>query len=248
MNKRDLFKIIFGKECVSDEELWNAGFGDCGREKIEVESKNISQYKKYKLGLLRIKMLNKIENISTNWVDLPEKQKYQIEVIMKIIAYAVISLKEYVIVCNITGATIKFLRKLGYDVFSSDDTAWIYLYNARKVDFVTGYLTAETAENLSNFINNYILYSFLTEKKNEGKQYVLIPVDSIPIREGLNIEEKKTFANDVLKQLGLEFDLETFIEIHSSESLAFIDLRNFVIAKRLQTKQLEPLNKYLAVK
>ena len=93
MNKRDLFKIIFGKECVSDEELWNAGFGDCGREKIEVESKNISQYKKYKLELLRRKMLNRIENISTNWVDLPEKQKYQIEAIMKIIAYAVISLK-----------------------------------------------------------------------------------------------------------------------------------------------------------
>lgn len=250
MDKRNLFTIIFGKECVSDEELWDAGFGECGR-KIEVEMENISQYSKYKQELLRRKMLNRIGNIETNWVDLPKKQKEQIEVIMKIIAYAVISLEDCVTVNNITGTTVQFLKKLGYDVWSRDNSGWINLDNARiarKVEPVTEYLTAETAENLSNYINKYVLYSFLTEKQKKGKKYVIISTSSIPIRQSFDIEEEKTLAIDILEQLGLEFDLETFITSHSCESLAFIALRHFGIAERMQTKQLEPLKKYLMVK
>lgn len=246
MDKRNLFTIIFGKECVSDEELWNAGFGEC-RRKIEVEIENISQYSKYKQELLWRKMLNRIGNIRTSWVDLPEKQKEQIEVVMKIIAYAVISLEDCVTVRNVTGTTIQFLQKLGYDAWGSSNSGWINLYNARKAELVTEYLTAETAENLSNFINKYVLYNFLTEKKNEGKQYVIIPTADIPIRHCFRIEEEKALENDTLEQLGLEFDLETFVTSHSCKSLAFIDLRNFGIAEGMQTKQLEPLKKYLAV-
>lgn len=245
MDKRSLFTIIFGKECVSDEELWDAGFGDCGR-KIEVEIENISQYSKYKRELLWRKMLNQIGDIETSWINLPKKQKEQIEVIMKIIAYAVISLKDCVTVNNITGTTLQFLQKLGYNAWGSSHSGWINLYNAQKVELVTGYLTAETAENLSNAINKYVLNSFLKEKKKEGKQYVIIPTDSIHIRQDLSIEEEKALTNDILEQLGLEFDLETFVTFHSCESLAFIDLRHFGIAEGMQT-QLEPLKKYLAV-
>lgn len=246
MDKRNLFTIIFGKECVSDEELWNAGFGECGK-KIEVGAENILQYSKYKQEWLWEKMLNRIGNIRTSWVDLPEKQKEQIEVVMKIIAYAVFSLKDCVTVDNITGTTIQFLQKLGYDVWDSSNSAWIHLYNARKVEPVTEYLTAERAENLSNFINKYVLYSFLTQKKKEGKQYVIIPTADIPIRQCLNIEETKVLTNDILEQLSLEFDLETFVTSHSCKTLVFINLRHFGIAEKMQTKQLEPLKKYLAV-
>ena len=189
MDKRNLFTIIFGKECVSDEELWDAGFRDCGR-KIEVEIKNISQYSKYKQELLWRKILNRIGNIETNWVNLPEKQKEQIEVVMKLVEYAVISLKDCVTVHNITSTTLQFLQKLGYYTWGNSDSSWIYLYNARKIEFVTEYLTAETAENLSNAINKYVLYSFLTEKKKEGKEYVIIPTASIPVRQNLFVEKK----------------------------------------------------------
>lgn len=246
MDKRSSFTIIFGKECVSDEELWDAGFGDCER-KIEVEIENISQYSKYKRELLWRKMLNRIGNIETNWVDLPKKQKEQIEVIMKIIAYAVISLKDCVTVNNITGTTLQFLQKLGYNAWGSSHSGWINLYNAQKVQLVTGYLTAETAENLSNAINKYVLNSFLKEKKKEGKQYVFIPTDSIHIRQDLSIEEEKALTNDILEQLGLEFDLETFVTSHSCKSLAFIALRHCGSAEGMQIKQLESLKKYLTV-
>lgn len=246
MDKRNIFTIIFGKECVSDEELWNAGFGESGR-KLEVEIENVLQCSEYKQELFWKKMLNRKENISTNWVDLPEKQKEQIEVIMKIIVYAVISLEDTVTVKNITETTIQFLQKLGYDAWSSSGYGWIKLYNARKVELTTKYLTAETAENLSNFINQYALYSFLVEKKKEGKQYAIIPTTDIPVRRCLSAEEEITLAKDVLEQLSLEFDLETFITLHSCKPLVFIDLRNFDIEGVTKTKQLEPVKKYLPV-
>lgn len=247
MDRRRIFTIIFRKESVSDEELWNAGFG-LFQSKIETGAKNILQYSKYKKNILHKQFLNKIEYVKTSWVKLPKEQKNQIEVIMKIIAYAVISLKDVVTVYNATGTTLQLLEELGYDIWRSGDTTWIKWNEVRKTEAETKYLTAYTAKNLSNFINQYVLYNFLVCKWIQGKQYVIIPVTDIPIQDSPGIETTITaLANDVLEHLGLEFDLETFVTSHGCKPLAFIDLRLFGSIEEKQMKQLEPLNNYLPV-
>lgn len=69
MDRRQIFTIIFGKECVSDEELWNFGFGSC-KGKIEVESKNISHFNDYKIDIIRNYFLKYVSNNPLVFIDL----------------------------------------------------------------------------------------------------------------------------------------------------------------------------------
>lgn len=242
--KQKILKVIFGKENVQDEELWNAGFGICG-DLIEVGSENISQYGKYKNNLLREKILSKVERIKTSWVKLPDGQKDQIEVIMKIIAYGSISLNDCVTVKNVTGATIQFLQNLGYDAWGSNEASWIWirLDKAEKAKDDTRYLTAETALTLSNYINTYLLFSFLEDKKSEGKDYVIIPIEDIP----QGYDKTKQNACAILENLNLDFDLDTLVSSHNHNSLVFIDLRHVCLMEENHKKRLEPLKNYLMV-
>lgn len=238
--KQKILKVIFGKENVQDEELWNAGFGLCG-DLIEVESENISQYGKYKNNLLWERILSKVGRVKTSWVKLPNRQKDQIEAVMKIIAYGAVSLKDCVTVENMTGTTIQFLRKLGYEAWGSNEAGWIKLDVAEKAIDDTRYLTAETALTLSNFINTYILASFLEDKKSEGKNYVIVPIADIP--KGYDETKQSTCA--ILESLNLDFDLDTLVSSHNRNSLVFIDLRHVCLMEENQKKRLEPLKHYL---
>ena len=246
MNERQIFTVIFGKENASDEELWNAGFGRCER-KIEVESENIINYSRYKQDFLWKNILHKFgKSVKTDWVKLPKKQKEQVDMVMKLIAYSVFSAEDGLTVENISSSTINFLNRLGYKAWSSGDKGWIYLDDAKKSLIESGeYLTAETAETLSNLINSMVLYNFLQEKKEAGLQFVIIPTANIP--RGITMDKKliNDLSGEVLQKLGVEFDLYTFIEFHTHQQLTFIDLTNFDFNKEVQTKELESLKRYL---
>lgn len=239
MDKRQLLKIIFGKEEVSDEELWDAGFALSFRNKIEVESKNISQYGKYKEEKLQEKFLKKMERVKTSWVELPNSTKDQIEVIMKMILYVAISLEDNAVtVQNVTEATLLFFQKLGYCAWGSRGSAWISWDEIKKVENETKYLTAKTVNALSNLINLYLLSSFLEAKKIAGKKYVIIPVTDILIASECNL-------NSIMENLSLDFDSETLVTAHDCKPLVFIDLRNYSVKKEMQMRRLEHLNRYL---
>ena len=241
MNKRQIFTVIFGRENVSDEELWNAGYGDAGI-KIEVAPENISNYIQYKRQFLLEQTLRGIKYIKTSWVELPEKQAEQIDVVMKLIAYAVLSLNGYcVTVRNMTKTTETYLHKLGYVVRGGYQGGWIDMYEAYKSSLGEGYLTAEIAKQTLNLINALILQKFLAEKKNDKLQFVIIPTFSIQV-EATN---DKGLANDVLEKLGLEFDSDTLIKMHDGQPLTLIDLRNFNIVKEMQMPDFEIFKKYL---
>lgn len=249
MDKREIFTAIFGKENVLDEELWNLGFALSFEDKIEVESKNFSQYGKYKQKMLYETFFSKIEEVKTSWVKLPDSQKEQIDVIMKMIVYAAVSLETCVTVENVTDATIRFLQRLGYNAWRSSYAGWIAWDEAKKVDNKTIYLTAETAKNLSNFINIYVFASFLEDEKSRGKEYAIIPVTEIPIDcECDDIKKVKSRVSTILENLSMDFDLETFVTSHNCKPLVFIDLRHFSLNKEVQMKRLEPLKNYLTVK
>lgn len=240
IGKRKILKAIFGKEFVQDEELWEAGFGACG-DLIEVESKNYCTYSKKSF------ILEKIGKVETRRrAKLPEGQKDQIEAVMKIIAYSAVLLQESVEVENMTGATIQFLKNLGYEVLDNTISHWITWKNAKKVEDNTRYLTAKTALALSDYINTYILVKFLEEKILEGKEYVIIPIEGM-LKDKYDSNQKQN-ARNILDSLNLDYDLDTLVSAHGHDSLAFIYLKNINISKEMQKKQLETVQKYLPVK
>ena len=236
--RQGILKVIFGKENVQDEELWNAGFGLCG-DLIEVESENISQYGEYKSNVLWEEILSKVGKIRTSWFKLPDRQKDQIEVVMKLIAYGAVSLTDCVTVENVTGSTIQFLNDLGYKAWSSHGTGWIHLDKVGKAKDDSRYLTAEKALTLSNYINTYILINFLEDKKEEGKDYVIIPIADIPKSH----DESKQSARTILESLNLDFELDTLVSSHNHNSLVFIDLRHVCLMEDYQKKRLVTIEK-----
>lgn len=248
IGKRKILKAIFGKEFVSDEELWDAGFGLYG-DSIEVENKNISQYGQYKENFLKKKILSRIEFARTSWVVLPDSQKDQIKEVMKSILYGAASLEKCVTVNNITGATIQFLQNLGYGTHGDYQSCWIDLEYAGNAKGDTKYLTAKTALNLSDCINTYILVNFLKKEKRVGKDYTIVPIASIP-KYGGWYKDTENINNtwSILDNLNLDFDLETLVSAHGHNSLAFIYLKNVNISKQMQKKQLETVQKKLPIK
>ena len=240
--RQRILKVIFGKENVQDEELWNAGFGLCG-DLIEVESENISQYGEYKNNVLWKEVLSKVKvgKITNSWFKLPDRQKDQIEVVMKLIAYGAVSLMDCVTVENVTGSTIQFLNDLGYKAWSSNGSGWIHLDEVGKAKDNSRYLIAEKALALSNYINTYILISFLEDKKQEGKDYVIIPIADIPKSH----DESKQSVRTILESLNLDFELDILVSSHNHNSLVFIDLRHVCLMEDNQKKRLDPLKKYL---
>lgn len=238
IGKRKILKAIFGKEFVQDEELWEAGFGACG-DLIEVESKNYCTYSKKSF------ILEKIGKVETRRrAKLPEGQKDQIEAVMKIIAYSAVLLQESVEVENMTGATIQFLKNLGYEVLDNTISHWITWKNAKKVEDNTRYLTAKTALALSDYINIYILVKFLEEKIIEGKEYVIIPIKSM-LKDKYYSNQKQN-ARNILDSLNLDYDLDTLVSAHEHKSLAFICLEN--INTSIQMHKTSNIAKYLPVK
>ena len=238
IGKRKILKAIFGKEFVQDEELWEAGFGACG-DLIEVESKNYCTYSKKSF------ILEKIGKVETRRrAKLPEGQKDQIEAVMKIIAYSAVLLQESVEVENMTGATIQFLKNLGYEVLDNTISHWITWENAKKVEDNTRYLTAKTALALSDYINTYILVKFLEEKIIEGKEYVIIPIKSM-LKDKYYSNQKQN-ARNILDSLNLDYDLDTLVSAHEHKSLAFICLEN--INTSIQMHKTSNIAKYLPVK
>ena len=238
IGKRKILKAIFGKEFVQDEELWEAGFGACG-DLIEVESKNYCTYSKKSF------ILEKIGKVETRRrAKLPEGQKDQIEAVMKIIAYSAVLLQESVEVENMTGATIQFLKNLGYEVLDNTISHWITWKNAKKVEDNTRYLTAKTALALSDYINTYILVKFLEEKILEGKEYVIIPIKGM-LKDKYDSNQKQN-ARNILDSLNLDYDLDTLVSAHEHKSLAFICLEN--INTSIQMHKTSNIAKYLPVK
>ncbi len=238
IGKRKILKAIFGKEFVQDEELWEAGFGACG-DLIEVESKNYCTYSKKSF------ILEKIGKVETRRrAKLPEGQKDQIEAVMKIIAYSAVLLQESVEVENMTGATIQFLKNLGYEVLDNTISHMITWGDAKKVEDNTRYLTAKTALALSDYINTYILVKFLEEKILEGKEYVIIPIKSM-LKDKYYSNQKQN-ARNILDSLNLDYDLDTLVSAHEHKSLAFICLEN--INTSIQMHKTSNIAKYLPVK
>ena len=238
MDKRDIFKIIFGKECVSDEELWVAGFGIV-ENLIEVDIKNISPYREYKQNLLNKKFLRKLKKVKTHWVKLPNNQMEQIKTIMDIITYGMFSLDYEVTVTNITGATIQFLKRLGYHI--SLET-FIKLTESSEPEIAdTKYLTAETVVSLANFINTYLFACFLEEKRNNGYKYVIIPLVDI-VKDRYN---PKGEIYHILKVLHIDFQNYdyNFISAHENIPLIFINLETWNLIN--PNKELDSVMRYL---
>lgn len=237
ISKKKILKAVFGKEEVQQEELWDKGFGLIG-EFIEVHEKHISRYSKYKKSILENEILSNFYTIKIHWAELHNNQLEQIRDVMKIIAYGVISLEGCVTVEeNINGATIQFLRNLGYEAQSQ----WIHLERAKKTERETKYITAETALNVANYINRYVFSRFLKDKISEGKEYVIIPVVDITKSGRVwnsKIEEYRTKIEEariILESLNLDFELGILISRRRDDTrcvhvpLVFIDLRNVSI-------------------
>lgn len=213
IKRQDLFQIIFENSNPSDEELWNAGFGDVGVS-IEVDKKNITSFDEFRYEYLRKNILCKLDfKCETNNGYIPEDQTNQINAIMKLIAYKAISSESSVNVCNLSRTSEIFLAKLGYTVYNFYSGYNISFDNPKETTLVeTKYLTATTANEISEIIRKNITLSFLSKMRKEGRNYVIISADSRTHR--------------ILDELCLDYDIETFRST-SHQYYTFIDLRNF---------------------
>ena len=107
----------------------------------------------------------------------------------------------------------KILAKLGYTVYNFYSGYNISFDNPKETTLVeTKYLTATTANEISEIIRKNITLSFLSKMRKEGRNYVIISADSRTHR--------------ILDELCLDYDIETFRST-SHQYYTFIDLRNF---------------------
>ena len=246
MNRRKLFKIIFGTESVSEQVLSENGF-EQRHGCIAVDKKNIADYKSFKKKYIS----NMLKELGLENLDefLPYNLDEQADELMKIIIAGVIQLHSTVTVKNVKHETLNLIKRLGYLVhfgwFDEEEDGTIYLCkseSAKDVIEYTKYLKAETAEGLKELINKYLLISFLAQQKVEGKSYVIIQMKAIPESE----DKLKKETEKILRELELEYTTDLYRDLnHRYPTLALINLDNFEIDHVADISKLNLFHYYL---